>query len=261
MGISGVANTGNGGGGSSGVNSSTDQGGAGGSGIVIVRYKYDTSIPIPLMLSGCQLWFDANDGPKDGSGNTPSSGGSITTWLDRSGNNRHAITGSSPTYITGVLNSKPVVRFSSSQYLTYSSYSPGNIPMTYVMVERNLSGSTGAAPFSWGSTSSRSSGIVFQNNSGMQPFSPQAFNNTSGRYWIYRQNNTGSGDDGLMNGTSLTPTANDTGNIAAPFDIGRRNASGIYCAGDLAEIIVYNRAITDNERSLLASYLHNKYAL
>ena len=218
--------------------------------------------PIPLTISGIQYWFDANNGPLTTGGVTPTTGGSVATWTDRSGNNRNAITGLAPTYITNVLNGNPVVRFSSSQYLTHSGYSPGNVAMTYVLVERNLSGYVGAAPISWRSTSSRNSGIIFQNNSGIQPFSnSQAFNNTTGRYWIYRQNNTGSGDDGIVNGVSVSPTSNDTGNINGPFDIGRRNVSSIYCSGDIAEIIVYNRAITNTERTTLSSYLSQKYNL
>lgn len=227
-----------------------------------IGYTPILSIPIPLTIAGCQYWFDANNGPLTSGGSTPINGESIATWTDKSGNNRNATTGSAPTYITNVLNGKPVIRFSSSQYLTHNGYSPGNVAMTYILVERNLTGSQGAAPISWGATSARSSGIILQNNSGMQPFSnAQLFTNTTGRCWIYRQNNIGSGDDGVVNGTSLTPIDNPTGNINGPFDIGRRNVSAIYCAGDIAEIIVYNRAITNVELTALVGYLFQKYGL
>lgn len=227
-----------------------------------IGYTPILSIPIPLTITGCQYWFDANNGPLTSGGSTPINGESIATWTDKSGNNRNAITGLAPTYITNVLNGNPVVRFSSSQYLTHSGYSPGNVAMTYVLVERNLTGGMGAAPISWSSTSSRDGGIILQNNNGMHPFSnTQAFTNTTGRCWIYRQNNTGSGDNGAVNGVSITATFMPTGNIAGPFDIGRRNGGSVYCGGDIAEIIVYNRAITDGERTALVGYLFQKYGL
>jgi hypothetical protein len=52
------------------------------------------------------LWLDAND-----SATITQSGGAITTWADKSGNNRTAIADGNPTYsATGMSTSKPAVQ-------------------------------------------------------------------------------------------------------------------------------------------------------
>jgi hypothetical protein len=52
------------------------------------------------------LWLDAND-----SGTITQSGGAITTWADKSGNNRTATADGNPTYsATGMSTSKPAVQ-------------------------------------------------------------------------------------------------------------------------------------------------------
>jgi len=58
------------------------------------------SVFSPLDLSGCQLWLDATQGPVTAAWETPTDGQAVTTWLDNSGNARHAtVSSGSPVYL------------------------------------------------------------------------------------------------------------------------------------------------------------------
>jgi hypothetical protein len=207
--------------------------------------------------------LDANNGPKTTGGVPATNGQSILSWTDRSTNSHTVATGShAPTLVTNVIGGSPVVRFNgSNDYLTNATYNPGNVALTYFMVERNLNGGAGVAPYSWGSSSGRNSGIIFQNNSGMQPTNPKKpYNSATGRIWCYIQTLTG-GDNTWMNGASSGIDGQQTGTIAAPFDVGRRNVSSLYTSGDIAEIIIYHRALTATERTNITAYLSQKYSI
>jgi hypothetical protein len=86
-----------------------------------------TGVFSPSSFSGLQVWLDAND--PSGTGVTPSNGTSITTWVDKSGNGRNAISVSTAaTVVTNALNSKAVLNTTgTSRYdITY-----GSIPASY----------------------------------------------------------------------------------------------------------------------------------
>jgi hypothetical protein len=87
----------------------------------------NTSVFSPSSFGGLQVWLDAND--PSATGVTPSNGTSITTWADKSGNGRNAVSVSTAaTVVTNTLNSKAVLNTTgTSRYnITYSS-----IPASY----------------------------------------------------------------------------------------------------------------------------------
>ena len=68
-------------------------------------FTWNETIWNPSMISTA-LWLDAND-----SGTITQSGGAVTSWLDKSGNNRTATADGNPTYdATGMSTSKPAVQ-------------------------------------------------------------------------------------------------------------------------------------------------------
>lgn len=64
-----------------------------------------------LPVAGAFLWLKANAG-------VTTSGSSVTSWEDQSGSGNHVYSQSAPygppTYVTGVINGKPVIRFSAA---------------------------------------------------------------------------------------------------------------------------------------------------
>ena len=69
-----------------------------------------------------------------------------------------------------------------------------------------------------------------------------------------------------LNGSTLSTitvgTATTNSGVVNSFSIDRAGAyNGYYFTGDIAKIIIYNRALTSNERKRVDAYLKNKYGL
>jgi hypothetical protein len=73
--------------------------------VLAKEFTWNETVWNPSMISTA-LWLDAND-----SGTITQGGGAITTWADKSGNNRTATADGNPTYsATGMSTSKPAVQ-------------------------------------------------------------------------------------------------------------------------------------------------------
>jgi hypothetical protein len=73
--------------------------------VLAKEFTWNETVWNPSMITTA-LWLDAND-----SGTITQSGGAITTWADKSGNNRTATADGNPTYsATGMSTSKPAVQ-------------------------------------------------------------------------------------------------------------------------------------------------------
>lgn len=83
-----------------------------------------TVAPLARWVPGLAWWLDADDGAttfQDTGCTQPAaaSGDAVACWLDRSGNERHVIQSSpaaQPTLEPGVLNDRPIVRFSDDAF-------------------------------------------------------------------------------------------------------------------------------------------------
>ena len=84
----------------------------------------------PTSLTGCQLWLDGAD--PAGTGVVPSNGTVLTSWIDKSGNSRHATGVNSPTVVTSAVNSKSVVSYNGSSY-SYSSIAANTFPSAMII--------------------------------------------------------------------------------------------------------------------------------
>jgi hypothetical protein len=218
-------------------------------------------------IPGCVLWLDAADA------STITGTTTVSEWRDKSGNgNTLSQTTSSqqPTIVANVVGALPVVRFTgtstSSTSLQRSTFtSLGTQGITFILVERNMTdpGLAGAAPFSFGATGSPNSGIVYQNNGGLQPFAGIAFNSSTPRIHIYyRPNTSGSGTaTGYENGTSVVIVDTTTGTYSTTFAVGLRLAGSLPMSGDICEIIFFNTALTTSQRQQIEGYLATKWGL
>ena len=84
----------------------------------------------PTSLTGCQLWLDGAD--PAGTGVVPSNGTVLTSWIDKSGNSRHATVVNSHTVVTSAVNSKSVVSYNGSSY-SYSSIAANTFPSAMII--------------------------------------------------------------------------------------------------------------------------------
>ena len=172
---------------------------------------------------------------------------SIIQWIDQSGNNNHAGQATSsnrPTYGAAELNNKGVINFTAAQSFDLSADANIRVIAAVIMQASNQSAvtkpfggnqnlTTSAQKFALGAidsgVSSSDGGIV------VWQFEP-------GAYSIYV--------DGVNKGSStssLSPNA--------------FNKVGNDFAGEIAEVVAYDRALSDGVRQKIEGYLAHKWGL
>ena len=117
----------------------------------------NTLIFNPRSLTGCQLWLDAAD--VNGNGNLPLTNTSISSWVDKTGNARNFTQntgGSQPTFLTNILNNRPILRFS-NQFLSNAGYSlfanaSSGLAIFIVFRTTNVNAQTGIFTQMWNGT-------------------------------------------------------------------------------------------------------------
>lgn len=216
----------------------------------------------PNTISGLKFWFKAD-------ALVLANGASVATWTDSSGNGLDA-TGAGvlqPTYVTNVLNGQPVVRFNGGNYLLTAS-ATGTQPITVFLVSKQanvVNRGYGKIPFAWNGGKP----MIYGNQAAY----------TSGRWYSGSDVNFTSPDvntwilyNGLASSTGSsiavnngTPTTGDAGasNPNGTMEIGGMNTNTTTYGyiGDIAELIVYNGALTNFQKDGVVRYLQKKYAL
>ncbi len=227
--------------------------------------------PVLPVRSGLAMWLAA-----DAAGLT--AGVPLGSWQDLSGNGRHAtqaVSGSQPVGTlasSALLNGQPAVRFDGvNDLLGFDGTFLVNTDYTIFIVEGRTSNKA-AGYMMGGSVALAQSNLIlgyranttlthahFANDYDMTVagYTAQAFNvlvcrlDSAGRFFR----------DTTLNGRLLGHNAVVTKLQAfVGAAVGGAASSGYY-AGDLAEVIIYNRALTGEEHRQVGRYLAVKYAL
>lgn len=229
----------------------------------------------PAGVAGCSLWLDASDADGNGYAGDDTTSGSLATWVDKSGNGvnfTQSTAGSRPTIQSNIVNGKRVIRFDGSDDIMSNTVYMGTTKSTiFAVAKGNASGGHNRILHAGSSTD----GIMF-------------FGSYLGNFAAFYGN--GSWNDTSANTRTISVTTdyrilsavNDAGStttLAYPYVNGlEQNAKtgttttytglllggyggGQYWDGDIAEVIVYNRALTDAERKKVENYLGEKYNL
>jgi hypothetical protein len=223
------------------------------------------------------VWWAA-----DAAGNT-TSGASLTKLVDLSGNGNDALpSGTSPALVAGVVNGKPVIRTNGS---TDSMISPtgaatGNAAHTIIVVTKFTSASGfagGAVLYSGTAGANQNSTIGAQQDSrlwvgGYAQDDNTPYSNASGApagsqlgtanfHVIDKLYNNGN-FQGYLDGNQVINGAGATYNLGnSETGIGRQFDTGTYYAGDIAEVVIFNSALSASDRQAVESYLGTKYAV
>ncbi len=229
----------------------------------------------PSALSGLDLWLDA------GTITGLADGATVTNWPDQSSNGRHYNTssGTKPIYKTAIINSLPIVRFNGTTQWLYNSgkYNPSG-PITVFLVLKFTSGN----PLSSAKVPAPGGGFTYAINAGSHLF--QCSDGVGG--WAFTSVihgfidtssfnvvtlRIGYGEFEGRNNGMLWGTATDdprkmlsAGDTTFGLIVGALNNNGSvggFTAGDIAELVVYNRTLTTLEVAGVEQYLVNKYAL
>jgi PKD repeat protein len=206
----------------------------------------------PASLPGLVLWLqaDALTGLAEGA--------PVVTWPDRSGAGNHAaqaVAGKRPLYRAGIVNGLPAVQFDAADDGMSTPADPGT-PVTVVVVYATRATASGHVmnggfSFFMGPYVGR-----YRNYTGQYATGPSV---TAGR-WLSQTLRQSSSlaelfVDGLFS-ASTTRTASP-----APLKLAREGTYGAILDGWVAEVIVYDRALDDDELAEVHDWVRQRYAL
>lgn len=209
----------------------------------------------PATITGLSAWYKADSlGLGDGT--------AVSSWTDASGNGRHAVQatgGFQPIYKTGILNGLSVVRFDGVDDTLVAVCALQSARTIFCVAK--LTGAAGSTWRVWALGGANTATLrnffgawQYDNNQAGSGVSLGG-NTANFSYLTIRYNSTASTDGYLANAapTNFDPT--DTYSATTAFNISST------WAGDIAEILVYDVALSASDVSSLQSYLANKYAL
>ena len=220
--------------------------------------------------AGLAVWLRADAG-------VTTTSGKVSTWADQSGSGRNATQGTAaarPTFVANALNGKPVVSFNGTNtYLSLSYAVNGLTGMTIVLVTNNTASQTGgqwgnenAALFwpqsaSWGELhlSPFQTSVRFRFGTGQTSNLP-SYTRPASLGSAYSRTIASRAAHSLVNGGAEYGKLGTIKNCQSTATIGRGGSSTVkYFKGNIAEIMVYNRALTAAELTTVDTYLVEKY--
>jgi len=231
--------------------------------------------PIPLpALANLRLWLRADKGVTDVAG-------VVSAWNDQSGNFNNAAQSDNsrrPIVVPDAVNGQPAIRFDGGDDSLVAASSPtlaivGDISTFFVVkfddfdgfravwakTQNNLPAST---DFYLLPTTGRPR--VFRGNGGGSAGSSDAINPpVPGQFVIIAFDQSGTTLhhylDGQPNGEgTITAILGDTG---APLHIGTRGDQFTRMKGDIAEIVIYDTALSEADRTTVFTYLGQRYGI
>jgi hypothetical protein len=204
----------------------------------------------PTLLPGCTLWLDAADPAR-----ITLSGSSVTTWGDKSGNGTNATTlSSNPTY------SSDSVVYNGAQGLATtlpsSNAESGFIVASFTNVTNGNSMLCGPT---FGGRQFRVQGgtiqTVRQGVANVLTSGSALANNTQ---YLLEYTNNATTLTHFLNGSTYASGAAQAYNTAVATNIGGLAESMV---GSLREVVIFNRAVTLQERQQMEGYLARKWGL
>lgn len=213
----------------------------------------------PGSIAGLKLWLaaDAIEGLSD---DDP-----VATWADASGEGNdatQAAAGLTPTYQESELNDLPVVRFDGSDWLGFPALFLDDFSMFFVVKQAGDNGLLGrqadsAPQIRIGQGANKLSTFDGSNN----PLS-DALGVAQGQWSLVEFVRSGTTISFFQNGTAYgTGTMVNSGDIGRKFDQLCAIVSVIPLNGDMAEVAVYNVALSTENREAFEGYAMTKYGL
>ena len=229
---------------------------------------------LPTSIPGCQIWLDGAD--PAGTGIAPVNGASISTWADKSGNAKSATaTSGNATFSAAALNGRGVLAFGGAAYLTSQLTMGSTAPLTYFAVARpNVTTSFYAvSAINGGPTNVRPNTLMlykayndywwFSGGTGAVDGNTVTLLSSTSRYDINANYWSPSYTQMNINGTSYASSSAAPTSLAngGTFLVGIASGLYEYWNGWIAELIIYNSALTTNQRQQIEGYLAWKWGL
>jgi hypothetical protein len=234
--------------------------------------RFLTPVFAPTHIPGCALWLDAADRTS-----LTLSGSSVTAWLDKSGNGRHAVgTSSNPTYNATGFNSRPTVTFSNN-LLTSSNWSlaPNRQFAWFVVVHLTslaniwqrilISASVGYTNGYLGTHDATSNILGIAGTTTISApiatgtLSPQLVTYLFGTSELSSNTSAVSVNGGTF--STLGGNAGDIGTNGVIIGTDTGGGLGDRFLGHVSEVLCYNSDVTQAQRRRIEGYLAHKWGL
>ena len=216
------------------------------------------------------LWLKADSGLVQGGSSMP-----VNQWADQSGNGMNAIQNSPynrPQWVAGALNGLPAVQFNGS-YFTLPNFLGGTVGAEAFVVLRAAT-NTPAVPSElwtfggatvWHSAYPATDGSLAEDFGSTTMMSLGVPAQPLNQYNVYEVMGQNGNWDAWLNGVLLASTTNSVYGYNSTPMLGRRYTPGNgvdqYFNGAVAELLVFNRPLSDSERTTVNNYLKGKYGL
>ena len=226
---------------------------------------------VPTQSSSCVLWLDGKD--PAGTGVTPSTGATVSTWVDKSVSAKNGTSGGTPTFVAG-----GGINFDGSSFFYNLSFAQNlsQRSIFIVMQETTHTGTDGVFPLipnpstgqDWTTTNGLSiettSGLRFYGNTGQ--YSSDMGNATLLVKAIYNDNMNTTAGSGFLNGTNAANiTATYTAGTCSGYGVGARwpgsTSMNSGLDGVIFEILFFNAPLATEERRRIEGYLAQKWGL
>jgi hypothetical protein len=234
----------------------------------------------PSSIGGLQLWLDASDASTlydaTTGGSLVAANGAVARWEDKSGNSRHltqSISGNRPLRRTNRQNGLDVIELDGSNdcFASTMSIAASNWTFFFAVKPTTVSGDLGGRYF-FDSETGRL--IIAQiDNNGDGPYSSVAFFSgewneisaptTPSQVLAFVLDDNGTNGKVFRNGTQI--------GIAASYSqraiggqirfFGDFTSTGAFADGLVYEVLLYNSALSDADRSAVESYLMSKWGI
>jgi len=236
--------------------------------------KLGGSLPVPKLISGLQLWFDASDASTlydatSGGNLVTTDGATVARWQDKSGNNRHATQATAnarPVLKTAVKNGKNVIRFDGANDTLFNLNAISSLvtdTRTVFIVSKQTNSSSEQCQFdvsfNYALTQNNTLGKWYKVTS-------SDFTSPGRNWWLFAavDLSLGGASKGYINGGSeinfgIVDKSSTRGN--GNFAVGNVGSGGFPFNGDISEILIYNAALTTTQRQEVESYLNFKWAI
>lgn len=215
-----------------------------------------------IPTSGLHMWLRADAG-------VIASGGRVSEWRDQSGNGRHGTMPSlsrQPYLVTGALNGLPVLRFAGAQSLYLSTVAQPTTFTVFVVGKNSETSASFSMILGPGNNSPNNqmrweygSQALFVGLGNDMPIirttvgDNRTYHALSARYdgssmSVYRDGN-------FVSSHSFTTSGPWTLASVGSY------SSTYFMEGDLAEVIIYDRALSETDRAVVNAHLESKYKL
>ncbi|MBE0655746.1 MAG: hypothetical protein IH594_18240, partial [Bacteroidales bacterium] len=216
-----------------------------------------------------RLWLRADSGPVDASLNPVSEGGSVQSWLDRSGNDNHAlqtVSSAQPGFKASGLNNRETVSFDGTQTNMTSSLGLLSAPVSIFTVQ-DFAISRDQTVLAVGDASESSTFSISRENISNNYYTYTTEKQYGGElpadpHFVFARYNINAPFHSYkLNGT--TQTVNYTQGQASSngeFFLGADKNKARVMDGNISEVIIYSKVLNEAQEIIVSNYLAAKYS-